>query len=85
MIINFLGKLENHESSKWRELRRIRALFNDFERLNLTSIEYAYLKLIAVFNPSQFTGKKIRKIRRVERFNRFNSVHDRMSTLIQSS
>lgn len=39
------------------ELRRIQTLFYEFDRLHLTDIEYAYLKLITLFNPSNQTGK----------------------------
>ena len=39
------------------ELRRIQTLFYEFDRLHLTDIEYAYLKLITVFNPSNQTGR----------------------------
>ncbi|CAF2572971.1 unnamed protein product [Rotaria sp. Silwood2] len=44
-------KLDNNELNKWLELRRIQALFYEFDRLHVTDIEYAYLKLMSVFNP----------------------------------
>jgi hypothetical protein len=53
----YLEKLENNELNKWLELRRIQSLLYEFERLHINDIEYAYLKLISVFNPSNNTGK----------------------------
>ncbi|CAF3387205.1 unnamed protein product [Rotaria socialis] len=46
-------KLDNYESNKYNQLRRIQSLLYEFDRLQVTSIEYAYLKLMLVFNPSQ--------------------------------
>jgi hypothetical protein len=51
--------LDNNELNKWLELRRIQSLLYEFDRLHITDTEYAYLKLISVFNPSNNTGKKI--------------------------
>jgi len=51
--------LDNNELNKWLELRRIQSILYEFERLHITDIEYAYLKLILVFNPSNNTGKEI--------------------------
>ncbi|CAF1640892.1 unnamed protein product, partial [Adineta ricciae] len=48
-------KLVNNESNKWLELRRIQSLLYEFDRLHMTDIEYAYLKLIVVLNPSNST------------------------------
>jgi len=56
-LIVSLEKLVNNESNKWLELRRIQSLLYEFDRLHITDIEYAYLKLISVFNPSNNTGK----------------------------
>ena len=56
-MIFFLEKLVNNESNKWLELRRIQSLLYEFDRLHVTDIEYAYLKLIVVLNPSNSTGK----------------------------
>ncbi len=55
---SFLEKLDNNELNKWLELRRIQSILYEFDRLHITDIEYAYLKLILVFNPSNNTGKK---------------------------
>lgn len=55
-----LEKLVNNESNKWLELRRIQSLLYEFDRLHVTDIEYAYLKLISVLNPSNNTGKQPR-------------------------
>lgn len=41
------------------ELRRIQTILYEFDRLRLTDTEYAYLKLITVFNPSNQTGKSM--------------------------
>jgi hypothetical protein len=56
-LVVSLEKLVNNESNKWLELRRIQSLLYEFDRLHITDIEYAYLKLISVFNPSNNTGK----------------------------
>ncbi|CAF0901894.1 unnamed protein product [Adineta steineri] len=48
-------KLVNNESNKWLDLRRIQALLYEFDRLHVTDVEFAYLKLISVFNPSNNT------------------------------
>lgn len=53
-----LEKLDNNELNKWFELRRIQSLLYEFERLHINDMEYAYLKLISVFNPSNNNGKK---------------------------
>ena len=52
-----LEKLDNSESNKWIELRRIQSLLYEFDRLQITDIEYAYLKLLIIFNPKNNTGK----------------------------
>ncbi|CAF4096164.1 unnamed protein product [Rotaria sp. Silwood2] len=44
-------KLDNFESNKYHQLRRIQSLLYEFDRLQVTSMEYAYLKLILIFNP----------------------------------
>lgn len=59
MRIFFVEKLDQNELNKWIELRRIQTILYEFDRLRLTDIEYAYLKLITVFNPSNQTGKSI--------------------------
>jgi hypothetical protein len=56
---SLLEKLENNELNKWIELRRIQSFLYEFDRLRITDIEYAYLKLISVFNPSNNSGKEI--------------------------
>jgi len=56
---SLLEKLENNELNKWIELRRIQSFLYEFDRLRITDIEYAYLKLISVFNPSNNNGKEI--------------------------
>ncbi len=54
----FIEKLDNNQLNNWIELRRIQTILYEFDRLHLTNIEYAYLKLISVFNPSNKTGKR---------------------------
>lgn len=51
--------MDSNESNKWLELRRIQTLLYEFERLHITDIEYAYLKLMSVFNPVINVGKEI--------------------------
>ncbi|CAF4708242.1 unnamed protein product, partial [Rotaria socialis] len=40
-----------NEANKWFVLRRIQTLLFEFDRLHVTDVEYAYLKLMLVFNP----------------------------------
>ena len=42
---------------KSRHLQRIQSLLHEFDRLQLTPVEYAYLKLIVIFNPPTSDGK----------------------------
>ncbi len=56
-IIFFFEKLDNSDSNKYRQLRRIQSLLYEFDRLQVTSMEYAYLKLISIFKPSNNHGK----------------------------
>lgn len=41
---------DNIETNKSQLIRRIQTLFYEFDRLQVTSMEYAYLKLISIFN-----------------------------------
>jgi len=43
------------DSNKYQQLRRIQSLLYEFDRLQVTPMEYAYLKLISIFNPSNST------------------------------
>ena len=54
-----LEKFDERESNKSCELRRIQSLLYAFDRLRLTSVEYAYLKLISVLNPQHIIGRLI--------------------------
>ena len=55
-------QLDNNEPNKWLELRRIQTLCYEFDRLNVNNIEYAYLKLISVFNLINNTGNRKKKL-----------------------
>ena len=39
------------------ELFRLRSLLLEFDRLHLNPMEFAYLKLISIFNPNSLSGK----------------------------
>ncbi|UJR21521.1 hypothetical protein I4U23_024606 [Adineta vaga] len=45
-------KMDNLDANKYHQLRRIQSLLYEFDRLQVTPTEYAYLKLIAIFNPN---------------------------------
>lgn len=52
-----LIELDHGEMEKSRHLQRIQSLLHEFDRLQLTPVEYAYLKLIVIFNPPTSDGK----------------------------
>ncbi|CAF1452336.1 unnamed protein product, partial [Adineta ricciae] len=45
-------KADNFDSNKYHQIRRIQSLLYEFDRLQVTATEYAYLKLISIFNPN---------------------------------
>ncbi|CAF3950166.1 unnamed protein product [Adineta steineri] len=45
-------KFDNLDLNKYHQLRRIQSLLYEFDRLHVTPMEYAYLKLISIFNPN---------------------------------
>ena len=57
LIYFSLEKLDNLNSNKYHQLRRIQALLYEFDRLQVTSMEYAYLKLISIFHINNNIGK----------------------------
>ncbi len=52
-----LEKLDDGDVNKYHQLRRIQSLLYEFDRLQISAMEYAYLKLISIFNPSHNHGK----------------------------
>lgn len=42
--------------NKYRDLQRLQSLLFEFDRLQVTSMEYAYLKLLSIFNPGTDDG-----------------------------
>ena len=56
-VFTHLEKVDNFDSNKYHQLRRIQSLLYEFDRLQVTATEYAYLKLISIFNPNNSVGK----------------------------
>jgi len=44
-------KVEPVDAMKHRDLQRLQSLLFEFDRLHVTSMEYAYMKLLCIFNP----------------------------------
>ena len=42
---------------KYRDLQRLQSLLFEFDRLHVTSMEYAYMKLLCIFNPIVNNGE----------------------------
>ena len=55
-LFTLLEKLDKFDSNKYCQLRLIQSLLYEFDRLQITSMEYAYLKLISIFNPINNKG-----------------------------
>lgn len=45
------------------QLRRLQTILYEFDRLHITDVEYAYLKLMTIFNPTNNNGKKMKNKR----------------------
>lgn len=52
----FLEKFDDANGNKYHQLRRIQSLLYEFDRLQVTDMDYAYLKLLAIFNPCHDQG-----------------------------
>jgi hypothetical protein len=52
-----LEKFDHSDSNKYHQLQCIQSLLYEFDRLQVSAMEYAYLKLISIFNPSNNHGK----------------------------
>lgn len=56
-ILTSLIASQRTSSSQHDQLRRIQSLLYEFDRLQITAMEYAYLKLISIFNPYHDQGR----------------------------
>lgn len=57
-LIGFsLEKFDHTHGNKSHQLRRIQSLLHEFDRLQVTTMDYAYLKLLTIFNPCHDQGK----------------------------